>query len=121
MIDACGLPDFCLTLTADNTQDLEGEKINDLEGMLHRCNVSFIHSFIEAPAECAIHFLQCIDDFMALHILDKQGGILSKVAHYVIRIEVQHHASLHAHIVVWCDPTTMEATIAQFVAQFFAA
>lgn len=119
MVQFWGMPDFFLTLTADEHSNLKWKEIDDLEEMLHRFNNSY--SYSDAPVECAQHFVQRLNDFMTTHILNKKGGVLGKVKHYVIRLEVQHRGSLHAHIILWCDHSTVDATSAEISASVPAA
>ena len=101
MVDAWGLPSFFLTLTADEHSALKWSEISDMEQLLKSfCNS---YSFENAPVECSAHFLKRIQDFLREHILH-DSGILGKCEHYVIRYEVQHRGSLHAHIVIWIGP-----------------
>ncbi|DBA91865.1 TPA: hypothetical protein ACH3X1_015999 [Trebouxia sp. C0004] len=86
MVYAWGLPGFFLTLTADEHSDLRWSEIKDLEEMLHRFNESYTYG--DAPVECAALFMRRLDDFMKLHIVGKQGGLLGTVKHYVIRFEL---------------------------------
>ena len=100
MVDAWGLPSFFLTLTADEHTPLKWTEINDMEQLLKSFCSGF--SFEDAPVECSTHFLQRIQDFLKEHIFRDDGhGILGRCEHYVIRYEVQHRGSLHAHIVIW--------------------
>ena len=100
MVDAWGLPLFFLTLTADEHSPLKWTEINDMEQLLKSfCNS---YSFENAPVECSAHFLKRIQDFLREHILH-ENGILGNCKHYVIRYEVQHRGSLHAHIVIWIE------------------
>lgn len=101
-VDAWGLPSFFLTLTADEHSPLRWTEIHDMEQLLKSfCNS---YSFENVPVECSTHFLNRIQDFLREHILH-DNGILGKCEHYVIRYEVQHRGSLHAHIVIWIQRT----------------
>ena len=92
-----GRPTF-FTLIADEHSPLKCAEITDMEQLLKSfCNS---YSFENAPVECSIHFLTRIQDFLREHILH-ESGILGNCEHYVIRYEVQHRGSLHAHIVIW--------------------
>ena len=62
MVQAWGLPNFFLTLTADEHSNLKWAEMHDLEEMLHRFNNSF--TYADAPVECAQHFLRRLDDFL---------------------------------------------------------
>lgn len=55
MVDACGLPHFILTLTADEHSDIKWTEIHDLEEMLRWFTNSLTHS--HAPVECVAHFI----------------------------------------------------------------
>jgi hypothetical protein len=45
--------------------------------------------------------------FMHQHIL-KDNDILGKIKEYVIRYELQHHGSIHAHIILWVNENDLQ-------------
>ncbi|KAL0022698.1 hypothetical protein WJX77_003008 [Trebouxia sp. C0004] len=79
-----------VTELGDEHSDLRWSEIKDLEEMLHRFNESYTYG--DAPVECAALFMRRLDDFMKLHIVGKQGGLLGTVKHYVIRFEGKRYS-----------------------------
>ena len=59
----------------------------------------------DAPVECSRLFLARYRAFMKDWVLGNSSKqILGRVQHHVTRIEVQHHGSLHVHILLWVHP-----------------
>ena len=115
-----GLPHFFLTLTADEASGMRWTEITDLETLLNAFNNSF--NFRDAPVEAATHFLRRCKDFLAEHVFRSDGsGILGCVGHYVIRYAVQDCGSLHAHIVIWLEPSNVNNVASEISACIPAA
>ncbi len=57
-------------------------------------------SWKDCFVECATLFHSHVNMFMYKHILN-DNGILGKIKEYVICYELQHHGSIHAHIILW--------------------
>jgi hypothetical protein len=64
-------------------------------------------SWKDCPVECATLFHYCVDMFMHKHILN-DNGILGKVKEYVIRHELKHRGSAHAHNILWVQINNLE-------------
>jgi hypothetical protein len=64
-------------------------------------------SWKDCSLECATLFHFCVNMFMDQHIL-KDNDILSKIKEYVIHYELQHHGSVHAHIILWVNENDLQ-------------
>lgn len=103
MVAQWGMPTFVLTLTADEISSMCWTEIDDIEALLNKVNKDF--SWRDAPVECAALFHAKVQSFMRNFILGDEDGLLGKVLHYVIRYEEQNRGSLHAHIILWVEPS----------------
>ena len=102
-VDTWGLPDFFLTLTADEVSECRFEEINELDDFMRRFGASL--NWEDAPVECSRLFLARYKAFMNDWVLGASSKqILGRVQHHVTRIEVQHRGSLHVHILLWVHP-----------------
>ena len=63
----------------------------DLETFLKRFSSSF--NWQDAPMESAMLFKRRLDAFMTTYLPLNKPGLLGKVTHYVIRLEVQARGS----------------------------
>jgi len=79
---------------------LRWQKFNDMEYIVKQIHPNM--SWKDCPIECATLFHSFVNMFMYKHILN-DNGILGKVKEYVIRYELQHHGSIHAHIILWVE------------------
>jgi len=73
----------------------------------------------DAPVECATLFHEKVMQFLDSCVLNQKhgkGGILGRVTHYVIRYEVQHRGSLHAHIILWVETDDIDKVAAEITA-----
>lgn len=75
------------------------EDIRDLEDILN--NFSSDMDWTKAPVECAQHFHERLQRFIAFLVESKTLG---QIQHYWVRLEVQNRNSLHAHIMLWVNP-----------------
>jgi hypothetical protein len=50
--------------------------------------------------ECATIFHSRFEQFMQKYITSR-NGVIGKVENYVIRYELQHHGSIHVHVILW--------------------
>ena len=98
-----GMPQFFLTLTADEVSELRWAAIADLEAMLPAGL-----KWEDAPVECTRIFKAKLDLFMAKFIFDEKNGLLGKVKHAFTRIEFQDRGTPHAHICIWLDGADAE-------------
>jgi hypothetical protein len=102
MVDTYELPHIFLTLTSDETSELRWGDIFDLESIIKTFGDEF--NWKDCPVECTYLFHAWVIDFLQKYILCKDNGILGQVQHHVIRYEVHHRLSLHAHIIFWLHP-----------------
>lgn len=110
LVEALGMPQLFLTLTADEVSETRWDCINDLEARLQSfcrgftftvlnniTSLSFVcltlpHFSQDAPVECATVFHERVKRFMHEFIHVNEGkvrGIFGRVTDYVIRYEVQ--------------------------------
>ena len=114
-VDAWGLPDFFLTLSADEVSECRFEEINELDEFLRRFGASL--NWEDAPVECSRLFLTRYKAFMKEWIVGPSSAqILGRVTHYVTRIEVQHRGSLHVHILLWVDQADVARVADEIIA-----
>ena len=113
LVQAHEMPSFFLTLTADETSEFQWHEVDDLESFLDKFNAGL--KWHDAPVECAMLFKKRLDDFMKQHIL-KEDGLLGRVTHNVIRLEVQHRGSLHAHIMLRVHEDDIERIASEIMA-----
>jgi len=98
MVEKFGMFHFLKTLIADEMTSLKWHEFNDMEYIIKKIHPNM--SWKDYPIECVTLFHSCVNMFVYKHILNN-NNILSKVKKYVIRYELQHHASVHAHIILW--------------------
>jgi hypothetical protein len=100
MVDYWGLPQLFLTLTADEMSKTKWPEIAHLNEFLQSTyNSKF--DWKSAPGECCHIFHDRFQKFLRRYILPKEGGILGRVLHWVVRYEVQSRGSLHVYILLW--------------------
>lgn len=117
MVDAYGMPNFFLTLTADEVSELKWPEYDQLEDILKDLLQNPNLDWKNAPVECIRLFKARVDAFFKTHIAPKnKSGILGKVNHYLIRYEFQDRGSPHVHIVLWVDLTDQERLSNEIIA-----
>jgi hypothetical protein len=105
MVEKCGMPHLFLTLTANEISSLRWQEVIDIETIVKRLENSF--TWKDCPVECATLFHTRVTKFMNEIILSKTGA-LGRVKDYLIRYELQHCGSLHAHIILWIEDNDVE-------------
>lgn len=121
MVDAYGMPNFFLTLTADEVSELRWPEYNVLETQLETIFDSQNFTWKDAPVECTRLFRMRVDAFMTKHILNKKKGILGTVLHYLLRYEFQDRGSPHVHIILWIDTAHEDRVTQEIIAYIPAA
>lgn len=75
------------------------------------CRFCGSYGFKDAPAKVGHLFHQRVQHFMRDILCagrpDRRGA-LGRVTNYVVRYEVQHRHSVHAHIILWLHPDDVE-------------
>lgn len=110
MVDYWGLPQFFLTLTADELSALKWIEIEHLNHFM-QSNLNGELDWRNAPVECCRLFCDRFQTFFKKYILlivRKEGGLLGRVVHWVVRYEVQARGSLHVHILLWLNPEDVD-------------
>jgi hypothetical protein len=125
-----GMPSAFLTLTADEVSPTRWDEVDDLEEFLEKFGRGL--EWHDAPVENARLFHLRVTEFLDRFVLGdtESSSLLGNVPHYLIRYEVQHRGSLHAHIVLWlsdadrerlaseicaCVPAAYDAAAEQFI------
>ncbi len=80
-------------------------EFNDIEYLVKQIHKTM--SCKDCSLECAKLFHFHVNMFMHQHIL-KDNDILGKIKEYVIRYELQHHGSIHAHIILWVNENDLQ-------------
>lgn len=94
LVDAYGVPQFFLTLTADDCSQLRWEEYGSIEAFAKRFNASA--TVADAPLESAALFCHRTEKFMELLTSKLGSTMLGKVLRYVIRYEMQGREAVHA-------------------------
>lgn len=113
-VDYRGMPQFFLTLTADEMTSSRWQEVGDLESILRRFKQSA--TWQNAPVECLRLFRSRLKKFFKDFILKPGGGLLGRIQHYIIRYEFQNRGSCHAHIILWVYPDDVEQVTNEIVA-----
>lgn len=104
MVAAFGMPNYFLTLTADEISELRWPEYTGIETVLGDLFDNDDLNWKDAPVECTRLFKTRVDHFFKEHICPKnKSGILGKVNHYLIRYEFQDRGSPHVHVILWID------------------
>lgn len=115
MVDCYGLPNFFVTLTADEVSELRWPEYIDIEEDLREYFGDRNLDWKSAPVECMRLFHKRVEIFMKKYILCN-NGILGPVLHYLIRYEFQDRGSPHVHIILWIDPTHEDILTQEIIA-----
>ena len=119
-VDAWGVPDLFMTLTADETSEFRFEEMDALDAFMERFDRSL--TWRDAPVECARLFLSRYGGFLARWIDGpKSAQMLGRVLHHVTRLEVQHRGSLHVHVLLWTHPEDIARVANEIIAYVPAA
>ena len=107
-------PDYFITVTQnDNWPELQTTIKNGPGSCTPLININDM-PFDSGTALCMKH---SVETCIAFHerfrlfkenVLEKENGILGKVINYWYRFEYQCRGAIHAHIVVWVDPDTIQ-------------
>ena len=104
MVDSFGMPNFFLTLTADEVSELRWPEYTDIESTLRDLFDNPDLDWKSAPVECTRIFKARVDAFLKEYIHpSERSGVLGKVLHYLVRYEFQDRGSPHVHIILWVD------------------
>jgi hypothetical protein len=68
--------------------------------------------------ECDTLFHSCVNMFMHQHIFLNNIN-LSEIKKYVIHYELQHHGSVHAHIILWVNQNDWQIITNEIVVLFW--
>jgi hypothetical protein len=85
---------------------LRWEKIDQLDKLIKTFDVNM--TWNDYLNECATIFQSKFEQFMQIYIISK-NGVISKVEKYVIRYELQHRGSIHAHVILWVKKENVES------------
>lgn len=113
MVEYFGLPDFFVTVTADEVSESKWLEIEDLTMLLRAFNTEL--TWADAPVECARLFHDRLQRFARKYLFDSPA-LLGRILHYMIRYEVQSRGSVHAHIVLWVDKADVPRVTNEIVA-----
>jgi hypothetical protein len=80
-------------------------EFNDMEYLVKKLHGNM--SWKDCHVECATLFHSHVDMFMHQYIFNNDE-ILGKIKKYVINYELQHHGSVHAHIILWVHEYDLE-------------
>jgi hypothetical protein len=69
----------------------------------------------DCPIECATLFHSRFEQFMQKYIFFS-NGVIGKVEQHVIRYELQHHDSIHAHVTLWFRKENIERISNEIIA-----
>jgi hypothetical protein len=105
MVEKCSMPHLFLTLIADEISSFRWEEVTDIETIAKKLKNSF--TWKDCPVKCATLFHARVTKFMNDIILFGTRA-LGHVKDYLIRYELQHHGSLHAHIILWIQEDDAE-------------
>jgi hypothetical protein len=105
MVEKCGMPHLFLILNTDEISSLRWQEVTDIEAIAKRLENSF--TWKDCHMECTTLFHTRVTKFMNEIILSKTGA-LGRVKDYLIRYELQHCGSLHAHIILWIEDNDVE-------------
>ena len=112
VVQEFGLPHYFLTLTVDNTSNLKWQEYKDMESIMKRLNAQ-LHSpgnkygVQHAQPEAAQLFHDRVTKFMDMFLLSGHKA-LGDITHYVTRYEMQGRQAIHAHILLWSTPESVE-------------
>lgn len=113
MVEYFGLPDFFVTVTADEISETRWTEIDDLSTLLRTFNTEL--TWADAPVECARLFHERLQRFTRRFLLSPPA-LLGRITHSVTRYEVQSRGSVHAYIVLWVDKRDVERVSGEIVA-----
>ena len=105
MVEQFGMPQFFLTLTADETSSLRWEEVIQIEDIAKTIDPSM--SWKDCLVQCATLFHARVQKFMH-DVLLTGPKILGTINQYVIRYELQSRGSVHAHIILWMNAVDVE-------------
>jgi hypothetical protein len=105
MVKEFGMPHCFKTLTVDEMTSTRWLEFNDIKYLVKQIHKTM--SCKECTVECATLFHSHVNMFMHQHIL-KDNDILGKIKEYVICYELQHHGSIHAHIILWVNENDLQ-------------
>jgi hypothetical protein len=106
MVNEFGMPHLKKTLIEYEMTSRRWLKFNDMEYLVKQTHQNM--SWKDCPMECATLFHYRVNMFMHQPILKSNGNLGIYIYIYVIRYELQHCGSVHAHIILWVNENDLQ-------------